>query len=126
MSNSCRNLGKNYVLAWNTGNNTHMTLIYLENVKRGYEQERVKWLANDFLREQLKAPETIELTLGEMMTDRCILVTNPLIKEIQEALYAYFTELGFTVRPLRSPHIDLRNQPKSIVTTTIQVSDWHV
>ena len=53
---SRRNLGNNYALGWSTGNGTHLTLLYFEKVKRGYEQSRVKQLANEFLREH-RVPE---------------------------------------------------------------------
>lgn len=32
---SSRNLGNNYSLALNTGNGTHLTILYIKNCKRG-------------------------------------------------------------------------------------------
>ena len=115
---SSRNLGNNYCLAWNTGGGTHMTLVYMENVRRGYEQDRARRLVEEFL-EETGVPEQLELTLGEMMTNRCISVTSATIRGLQEAIYDFLAEHGFQLRSLRDPHIDLRGQSDAILVDAV-------
>lgn len=124
---SARNLGTNYPLCWNTGAQTHMTLIYFENVKRGYEQERVKSLAEDFLTAEnvptqliLKSPN-VKWTY---FSDRCVAVHSLEIQQIQKDLWSYFTKLGFKLRALRDLHIDLRGQSDQIINLTVGTRDW--
>ncbi len=127
---SSRNLGTNSVLAWKTGGGTHLTLIYLENVKRGFEQERAKRLAEEYLNSQ-NVPETLHLAqeLGKgkelMWTERCASVVSEQIRQIQKGLWEHFTQLGFTVRALRPLHIDLRGQDVNIIADMVGTRDWH-
>ena len=123
MSKKLRNLGKNYALAWKTGAKTHLTLIYFNNVKRGFEQERVKALAIAFLNENNIA-QHITLNLGDMMTDRCILVLNEEILRLQQQLYVYFEALGFDLRALKPPHIDTRGDADD-VQVVVETRFWN-
>ena len=100
---SSRNLGFNYSLAWNTGNNTHLTLLYFNNCKRGYEQNRVKQLAEDYMLKNLDTNITLEL--GDMYSDRCVTVKNKKISYIQLELAKYFTSLKFEMSDVKQPHI---------------------
>lgn len=104
-----RNLGNNYPLAFKTPNGTHMTLIYFNNVKRGYEQERVNSLARAFM-DEIKFPTVVKLELGEMIEpeERCVAIKNAQLIVLQKQLYDYFENEGFDLRPLRNLHIDLR------------------
>lgn len=120
---SSRNLGNNYVLAWKTGAGTHMTLVYLNNVKRGYEQERAKRLVDAFLAER-GTPATIPLSLGPMATERCVSVKSEVLEQLQQALYDYLVSQGFSPRPLRPLHIDLRSQSTNVVNKSIAINDW--
>lgn len=101
-----------------------MTLIYLNNVKRGFEQERVKQLAEEFL-DRLQFPQTITLQLGEMLTDRCIAIENAELAQLQRELYEYFVSLDYDLRPLVALHVDLRGQNDSIVDRTIETRSWN-
>ncbi|CAB9523242.1 expressed unknown protein [Seminavis robusta] len=121
---SSRNLGKNYALAWNTGGGTHMTLVYLTNVKRGYEQNRVKTLVEDYL-DANEVPEQLLLRVGDMTTKRCVSVCNPEIAALQVALHDFLRERGFEMRPLRPPHIDLRGQSDVILDETVGTRNWN-
>lgn len=120
---SSRNVGNNHVVAWKTGGGTHMTLVYINNVKRGFEQERVKRIVNAFLAER-QVNDTIRLPLGDMVTERCIAVQSDYLNELQQAIYNHLVSLGFSVRPLRPLHIDLRGQSHKVVQESVQIKDW--
>ena len=101
-----------------------MTLVYMENVRRGYEQDRVRRLVEEFL-EETGVPEQLELTLGEMMTNRCISVTSATIRGLQEAINDFLAEHGFQLRSLRDPHIDLRGQSDAILVDAVLTRNWN-
>lgn len=127
---TARNIGKNYALALTTGKKTHLTLIYFNNVKRGFEQDRVKTLANAFLRDRHDGEEedvrgTILLELGDMVSDRCIGVNNAELIRIQRQLYDFFLSLGYDLRPLLPLHIDLRGGQAIETETQTNPFLWH-
>lgn len=119
-----RNVGKNYALALKTGEDTHITLVYFNNVKRGFEQERVKQLADEFL-DRNAFPRSLALQLGEMLTDRCVSVENAELAQLQRQLHEYFVALGYDLRPLVALHVDLRGQNDSAVEKTIETRRWN-
>lgn len=121
---SKRNLGGNTALALKTGGGTHMTLVYIENVKRGFEQARVKQLVEDFFNEH-KVPDNVDLELTEdMWTERCVAVGSDELQLLQQALFTFLTaEHKLSVRALRPLHIDLRGQPGSVVLQSVATRD---
>lgn len=128
-SNSCRNLGNNYALAWKTGHGTHLTLLYFENVKRGYEQDRLKNLADDFIKESDLCINYMDLGIDfenpEMWTDRSVLVKSKDLLQLQKELFQYFQQKKFKLRPLHPLHIDLRGQSVNKIDQYVDVrQDW--
>jgi hypothetical protein len=122
-NNSSRNIGTNYCLAWKTGGGTHLTLVYIENVKRGFQQDRVKRLVQDLL-DTMNVPPEIPLQTGPMMMERCIEIVTSDIIEIQLSIHECLERHGFRLRPLRPPHIDLRGQSETVLQTTVRTRDW--
>lgn len=124
---SRRNLGNNYALSWSTGNGTHLTLLYFENVKRGYEQSRVKQLAKEFLT-NLQVPEYYKWKLDKtkLYSKRCVLVDDRYLTMLQEDMFKFFTSRKFTLRELKPLHIDLRGQAfESIDQDGVYTCKWH-
>lgn len=129
---SARNLGNNYSLALNTGNGTHLTILYIKNCKRGYEQTRVKTIANEFILNTLQKEE-YHLTTNNIKVipnnSRCVAVTDPDLIQLQTDLLDHliknhgFDQNEIEKRPL---HIDLRGQPKTILEDIIIPStNWN-
>ena len=76
-----------------------------------YEQDCVKRLVNAFMEEN-NVPEQLPITLGDMITERCIVVTTEQLRNLRQSIYEYLGAQGFDIRPLRPLHIDLRgNSP---------------
>jgi len=119
-----RNIGNNYALALQTGGDTHITLVYFNNVKRGFAQERVKQLAEQFLDDVAVFPARVTLQLGDMMTERCIAVVNPELVAIQRELTTLFTTLGYDLAPAVPLHIDLRGKSDSLVQRLVDTRRW--
>ena len=76
---------------------THLTLLYFENVKRGYEQDRVKKLADDFIHCQKLADKChnfmdlgIDFENPDMWTDRSVLVSSKDLLQLQKEMFQYF------------------------------------
>jgi hypothetical protein len=122
MSSSSRTLGNNYALAWKTGAEIHMTLVYINNVKRGYEQERVKELVNDFM-EATQVPVEFPLPLGDMISTRCVSVDSSELEMLRQCIYEHLLAQGFDMRPLKPLHIHLRGG--SAVDSTVQIRSWN-
>jgi hypothetical protein len=102
-----------------------MTLVYFNNVKRGFEQDRVKQLADAFM-EETNVPANVELQLGDNLTDRCVGVLNAELVELQRALFDHFVAHGFDLRPLVALHIDLRGSTASdSIERTINTRRWN-
>lgn len=105
VSGSTRKLGCGYSLALNTGNGTHMTLVYFNNCKRGYEQDLAKTMANDYF--QARGITTIDFDLGEKFNERSVRVRGAeierIISDLTQNVYA-----RFDIDSNQVPHIDLR------------------
>lgn len=120
-----RNIGNNYALALKSGGNTHITIVYFNNVKRGFEQERVKTLAEEYLR-QTQFPASVRIQLGEMVTDRCFAVVNDDLIRLQRELHAHFATLGYDLRAIVPLHIDLRGESvHDAVDDVISTTNWN-
>ena len=89
----------------------------------------LKILVKELIREYLeneKFPETITLVLGEMVTDRCVAVTNPEIAVLQEGLRNFLISQGYDLRANTAAHIDLRGQEISTCTNTVvNTREWN-
>lgn len=141
-----RNLGNNYALAWpvvqeNGYSNTspaddsrhgqyHMTLVYLNNVKRGFEQDRLKDLVNAFFDAQ-NVPETLTIEITDMLTDRCVSVESDYVDNLRKVLEGFLISKGFSLRELMPLHIDLRGDDLSKLVNpstkeiTIETRKWN-
>ena len=108
---SSRNLGNNYSLALKTGGGTHMTLVYVVNVKQGVRTRPSKETMLEEFMEESGIPKELPLQTAEMISKRCIGVTSGDVRDLQKSIPNYLTELHFQVRALRQPHIDLRGNP---------------
>lgn len=125
MSDSSRKLGRGYSLALNTGKNTHITLVYFNQCKRGYEQNYVNKAAQKYLIDE--GYEEIELKYGDKWGKRSVHVTGD-IKEIQYKLIKYFLDQGWDVddRPrAHTPHVDLRGNSVDDLKQSVNINtDW--
>ena len=101
-----------------------MTLVYLENVKRGFEQERVKILATEIMQRH-DIPDTLPLELSGMWTARCVEVTSAAALGLQRVLFDEMTQQGLRVTPLRQLHVDLRGQSREVIDDAVStVDNW--
>ena len=122
-----RKLGCGYSLALSTGNKTHITLVYFNNLKRGYEQSLVKKLALEYLSKQ---DEIIELKYGGPCFKRSIHVHGK-IEQIQSDLIDIFSKMGFDVDNTergRTPHVDPRGLQISELFNSLNLHnpDWNI
>jgi hypothetical protein len=115
---SSRKLGNGYSLALNTGAGTHLTLVYFNNLKRGYEQDLAKSIAIDYFR--VNGLEEIELEFGDTHAKRSVRVHGE-IETIISDLRDLFT--SFDIDPDQIPHIDLRGHDTADLNKKIRVID---
>lgn len=117
-----RKLGDGYSLALNTGNGTHLTLVYFHKLKRGYEQDMVKQMASKYFTDNKL--ETIELNFGEPHNIRSIKVHGQ-IEQIIKDLSELFS--SFNIDSNQVPHIDLRGKSIEFVDKIVPVVDnWYI
>lgn len=109
-SGSTRKLGCGYSLALNTGNNTHLTLVYFNNCKRGYEQDLVKSMADDYF--QSRGITAIDFDLGDKYNERSVRVCGAeierIIKDLSQNVFS-----RFDIDVNQVAHIDLRGNASS-------------
>jgi hypothetical protein len=79
-----RKLGDGYSLALNTGNGTHLTLVYFYKLKRGYEQDLAKNIAMSYFKS--KNIETVKLEFGDKYNERSVRITG----QIESIIRAVF------------------------------------
>lgn len=129
-----RNLGNNYSLAWpisfpdatENSSDLHMTLVYINNVKRGFEQNRLKELVNAFFDDQ-EVPETLLLNVGAMLTDRSVLLQSEYVENLRGLLEDFLKSHGFNLRQSMPLHVDLRGSdiPSNIKEILIRTRVWN-
>jgi len=124
--------------------NTHCTLVYFYNLKRGFEQNLVKTLAEEHI-DKLELEEEIELIIEgkickglldksisieeykSLCSGRCILIGGKITK-LQEELIGLFQGMQYDIDTsdrARIPHIDPRGQNKSVILTAIPLkNNW--
>jgi hypothetical protein len=118
-SGSGRKLGHGYSLAIHTGGGTHLTLVYFNNCKRGYEQDMVKQMASDYF--QSRNLTTVDFTLGDSYNERSVRVKGQVIESIiSDLTHKIFT--SFDIDQNQVPHIDLRGNTSTAVIQTQKVS----
>mmetsp|Transcript_32075 Transcript_32075/g.66963 ORF Transcript_32075/g.66963 Transcript_32075/m.66963 type:complete len:164 (-) Transcript_32075:448-939(-) len=112
---SSRKLGHGYSLAIKTRSNTHCTLVYFHNCKRGYSQDLVKSMAEEYFR--LNNLTTIDLVISEHDTfnGRSVLVKGEILGVVHD-LAEVFAGFDIDHKP-QTAHIDLRGNPLSNLTT---------
>jgi hypothetical protein len=117
-----RKLGDGYSLALNTGNGTHLTLVYFHKLKRGYEQDMVKQMASQYFADN--DLEIINLNFGELYNIRSVKVHGE-IERIVKELSELFN--SFDIDANQVPHIDLRgNSMDSIDRVVSVVNNWYI
>lgn len=111
--------GNGFSLALNTGKGTHLTLIYFNRCKRGYEQDLIRQMAiNYFLNENLVS---VKLELGDIIDKRRVLITSPLIQKIIDDFQVLFS--SFDIDLTQEAHIDLRGHSLDDLDKTISFLD---
>lgn len=108
---SSRKIGKGYALALKTGGGTHCTLVYFRTCRRGYEQEMVEKMAEDYF--DSLGIDQVDLILGGSYASRSVLVGGRL-EEIRQGLVQLFAE-KFELYRIRPLHIDLRGQSDQVI-----------
>ena len=123
-----RRLGIGYDLALSIDRETgvHLSLVYFNNVRSDYERALIKDEAPNFLTQHLPAGKTTAaLELGGAVYDRSVKVTGELVP-LQRALEQFFTTnwSSFSVNPMGTLHIDLRNAGTKMPTTLALFDNW--
>lgn len=119
MSKKVRKLGDGYSLAIKTGPYTHLTLVYFYNLKRGYEQSRVKEITNEYYAKN--NIDYIDLNInGEPYGNRCIRVTGKIV-DIVNDLSNLFS--SYDIDTCQIPHIDLRGTSVSDIPGRVYLPD---
>lgn len=113
-SGSTRKLGCGYSMALHTGSGTHLTLVYFNNCKRGYEQDMVKQMASDYFASRNLT--SVDFTLGESYNERSVLVKGQIIESIVSDLTSKIFA-NFDIDRNQICHIDLRGAAKSAIQT---------
>jgi hypothetical protein len=107
-----RKLGQGYSLALDTGNGTHLTLVYFHQLRRGFEQNMVKQLAENYIYENCNSEIYMRydnVFLNEQK--RCVVIKNHEIKSLQDGLQMlFYTNFSIDTTSIhaKTPHIDLR------------------
>lgn len=113
-----RKLGDGYSLALKVSEHHHLTLVYFNKLKRGYEQNLVKTMCNEYFCSNniLSVP----LHIGEKFGTRSVCITGQ-IEKITEDLSNLFS--GFNITKDQIPHIDLRGHPVSSLPECVNTID---
>ena len=95
-----------------TGHGTHLTLLYFDNVKRGYEQDRLKNLADDFIKESDLCINYMDLGIDfenpEMLTDRSVLVKVKIFCNYKRKCFSISNKKNLNTT-ITSLHIDFED-----------------
>ena len=119
-SNSTRKLGDGYSLALNTGNGTHLTLVYFFKCKRGFEQNSVKAKAAGYFAEH--GIQSITLEFGEAHEERSVRVLGEAAKIIEDLREIF---KNYDIDKKQIPHIDLRGT--NVTSNHVSVVDnWYL
>ena len=115
---SARRCGDGFSLALVTGPNTHLTLVYFNMCRRGYEQNLAKQMAIDYFRS--KNLTNVDLILGERHNERSVCV-HGIIEKIILDLCDVFSK--FDIDRNQIPHIDLRGTDIKFINTRVSLID---
>ena len=114
-------LGQGYSLALKTGDGTHLTLLYFNRLKRGYEQEQVKMAAEEYFRQ--RGLEHVNIEFGEIHEKRSIAVfgeIDQVMKDLQQMFSSY--DIDATQRA----HIDLRGVDHNKLSKRVPtINNWN-
>lgn len=116
---SSRKLGNGYSLALHTGCGTHLTLVYFNKLKRGYEQDMVKNMAREYF-ESNNITE-IDLEFDGSHAKRSVKVIGE-IEAIISDLQNIFSSFDIDVNQV--PHIDLRGNDVDDLNKVITINDF--
>lgn len=117
-----RKLGDGFSLALNTGNDTHLTLVYFFKLKRGFEQDLVKQKAVQYFQD--KNITNIALEFGGTHNERSIKVLGE-IETVAKDLAELFS--SFDIDKNQVPHIDLRgNRLENMSKNVSVVNNWYL
>ena len=129
MTSKGRKLGLSYSLALKTvgkeGSETHLTLVYFNRLKRGYEQSLVKGIAeNYFLKMGISK---VEIEFGKPCLKRSIEVKGEKISKISKDLYILFQRYNVSKEP-QCLHIDLKtvNRPTDLLKKVPLFNNWYI
>eukprot|EP01089_Gocevia_fonbrunei_P014762 TRINITY_DN4123_c0_g1_i1.p1 TRINITY_DN4123_c0_g1~~TRINITY_DN4123_c0_g1_i1.p1 ORF type:complete len:139 (-),score=19.01 TRINITY_DN4123_c0_g1_i1:37-453(-) len=114
--------GGGVALTLNTGNHTHVTLVYFKSLGSHTRDSTLK-IASDFCKEKYSSPAKLEV--GEMWGPNSIYVTGEMAT-IKAALVQHFNSLeGYEIDNGNwgiVPHINLKGKDKSILASTVCLS----
>ena len=117
--------GKGYSLALNAGpQGMHITLVYFNCCRRGYEQETVKNMAYAYLQE---LGEThVDITLGAPCYSRSVEVHSEMLERIRDELRELFSSFDISAEP-QHLHVDLRSRGEGAVWLRVPLLDnWYI
>ena len=116
-----RRLGQGYSLALKTGEGTHLTLVYFNRLRRGYEQELVKSMSEKYFEQ--RGLEYLELVHGEIHEKRSICIhgeVENVIKDLQQLFSAYDIDVA------QQAHIDPRGlDPSQLPSRVPTKGNWN-
>lgn len=113
-----RKLGNGYSLALKTSDNTHVTLVYFHNLKRGYEQDMVKSMADDYFLSRGRTH--IDMVLGDNHGERSKLVLGDVIDITKDLVELFST---FDIDKTQVSHVDLRGTSESDLNLHVPVAN---
>jgi hypothetical protein len=111
---SSRKIGHGYALALRTGPTTHVTLVYFNDCPRGYTQNLVKAMAEEYFASA--GLSTVDIELGERYNERSVRVKSAELERIARHL-ADNVFASFDVDKGQVLHIDLRGCSAADVQT---------
>ena len=123
-SGSSRRLGNGYSLALKTGGSpgTHCTLVYFNNLKRGFAQTQVKQQAADYFAS--KGITSVAVTYGGDCFKRSVEVCGDLEQVSQDLLQLFG---GYDIQKEQLLHVDLKgNAPDDLLRTVSTVDNWNI
>ena len=132
MTSNKRKLGLSYSLALKTGgkekSETHLTLVYFDRLKRGYEQNLVKEIVENYFK-KIGISE-VEIEFGKPCLKRSIEVKGKLIEKISKDLHIIFNGYNkFNVsEESQCLHIDLKtvNKPTDLLKKVPLFNNWYI
>jgi hypothetical protein len=108
-------------LALKTAEGTHITLLYFNRLRRGYEQESVKSTADEYFR-QRDMPH-VTLAFGEIREKRSIRVHGE-IEQVIEDLKPLFS--SYDIDLTQQAHIDLRGVDSQKLSSRVPtMNNWN-